>query len=98
VPPALKPAPTNPPPMTVTSTPAPAVANEVKPPDDVSLMRPGGVSGQLKINAALLPGTNAVTPPSEGSGWAAKAFWPWAWPFWRWRVAWRGSCLAGSDR
>ena len=72
VPPVLKPAPTNPPPMTVTSIPAPAVANEVKPPDDMSLMRTGGVSGQLKINAALLPETNAVTPPSEGSGMGRK--------------------------
>jgi hypothetical protein len=44
----------------------------MKPPDDVSLMRTGGVPAQLTINAALLPGTNAITPPSEGSGMGRK--------------------------
>ena len=67
VPPAPKPAPTNPPPMTGTSTPAPVVSHEVKPPDDASLVRTSGVPDQLKINTALLPGTNAISPPSEGS-------------------------------
>ena len=53
--------------MTGTSTPAPVVSNEVKPPDNASLVRTSGVPDQLKINTALLPGTNAISPPSESS-------------------------------
>jgi hypothetical protein len=47
-----------PPPMT-TSPSAPAVAGEVRPPDDVSLMQTGAVPAQSNITAA---------PPSESSG------------------------------
>ena len=61
VPPALKPAPTNPPPMTITSTPAPAVAKEVEPPDVVLLMQTSAVPAQPNITAA------PRTPP-ESSG------------------------------
>ena len=35
-------------------------------------MRTGGVPAQLKINTALLPGTNAISPPSESSGMGRK--------------------------
>jgi hypothetical protein len=67
VPPALKPAPTNPPPMTVTSTPAPAVANEVRPPDVVPLVQTSAVPAQPNITAAPLTPTKAATPPPESS-------------------------------
>jgi hypothetical protein len=55
-------APVIPPPMTVTSTPAPAVANEVSPPDNVSLMETSAVPAQSNTTAA---------PPPESSeiGW-----------------------------
>jgi len=67
-PPAPKPALTNPPPMVITSTPAPVVTNEVKPPDEVLLMQTGAVPAQSKIDTALLPRTKTITPPSESSG------------------------------
>ena len=52
-----------PPPMTVTSTPAPPVAGEVSPPDNVSLMETSAVPAQPDITAA---------PPSESSGTGRK--------------------------
>jgi len=68
VPPALKPAPTNPPPMTITSTPAPAVANEVEPPDVVLLMQTSAVPAQSNITATARMPAKAATPPPESSG------------------------------
>jgi hypothetical protein len=68
VPPALKPAPTNPPPMTITSTPAPAVANEVEPPDVVLLMQTSAVPAQSNITAAPRMPARAAPPPPESSG------------------------------
>ena len=59
-------APVIPPPMTVTSTPTPAVANEVSPPDNVSLMETSAVPAQSNITAA---------PPSESSGTSRKGVW-----------------------
>ena len=56
-------APVIPPPMTVTSTPTPTVANSVSPPDNVSLMETGAVPAQSNITAA---------PPSESSGTGRK--------------------------
>jgi hypothetical protein len=67
-PPAPKPALTNPLPMVITSTPAPVITNEIKPPDEVLLMRTGAVPAQLTIAPALLPRTNAITPPPESPG------------------------------
>jgi hypothetical protein len=67
-PPAPKPAPTNPPPLTATSTPAPAVASEARPPVVVPLAQTSAVPAQLTIAPALLPRTNAITPPPESSG------------------------------
>jgi hypothetical protein len=63
VPPALKPALTNPPPMVITSTPAPVVANEVKAPVVVPLMQTSAVPAQPKIAAVPLTTTNAIAPP-----------------------------------
>jgi hypothetical protein len=66
VPPSVpKPALTNPPPMVITSTPAPVVANEVIPTAVMPSMQTSAVPVQLKIDAALLPRTNAITPPSD---------------------------------
>ncbi len=74
-PPAVTPAPANPPPLAVTSTPAPAAVAEVKPPDGAPLTRAGAVPSQLKIDTALLPQTNAVSPPAEDSGIGRKGVW-----------------------
>lgn len=60
VPPALKPAPTNPPPLIATSAPTSAVANEVKPSDVVPLVQTSAVPAQSNITAA--------PPPPESSG------------------------------
>jgi hypothetical protein len=68
VPPARKPVPTNPPPMTVISAPTSAVANEVKPPDVVPLVQTGAVPAQPNITAAPLMPAKAATPPPESSG------------------------------
>jgi hypothetical protein len=68
VPPALKPVPTNPPPMTVISAPTSAVANEVKPPDVVPLEQTSAVPAQPNITAAPLMPAKAATPPPESSG------------------------------
>jgi hypothetical protein len=67
-PPVPKPAPTNPPLMTATSTPAPAVISEVRPPEVAPSMPTGAVPAQLKIAPALLPGTNANTVSAESTG------------------------------
>jgi hypothetical protein len=56
---------TNPPPMAVTSTPAPVVTNEVIPTAIMPSMQTSAVPVQLKIDAALLPRTKAITPPSD---------------------------------
>ena len=66
-PPAPKPALTNPPPMVITSTPAPVITNEVKPPDEVPLMQTSAVPAQPEISAMPLTTTNAIAPPPESS-------------------------------
>jgi hypothetical protein len=66
-PPAPKPAPTNPPPMVITSTPAPVVINEVKPPDEVPLRQTSAVPAQPEITAVPLTTTNAIAPPPPES-------------------------------
>jgi hypothetical protein len=63
-----KPAPTNPPPLTATSTPAPAFASEARPPVVVPLAQTSAVPAQLTIAPALLPRANAITPPPESPG------------------------------
>jgi len=72
-PPVPKPALTNPPPMVITSTPAPVVTNEVKPPDEVLLMQTGAISAQPKIAAAPLTTTNTIAPPSDNIGISRKS-------------------------
>jgi hypothetical protein len=72
-PPAPKPALTNPPPMVITSTPAPVVTNEVKPPDEVPLMQTSAVPAQPNIPAAPLTTTNAITPPPMTTSTSAPA-------------------------
>ena len=67
-PPAPKPALTNSPPMVITSTTAPVVANEVKPPAAVPLTQTSAVPAQPLIPAAPLATTNAITPPPESPG------------------------------
>jgi hypothetical protein len=64
-PPVPKPALTNPPPMVITSTPASAVTNEVKPPAVVPLMQTSAVPAQSQIAAMPLTTTNAIAPPSD---------------------------------
>ena len=68
VPPALKPAPTNPPPLTATSAPAPAVAKEVKPPETVPLAPTRSVSSQSDVTATVpqMP-MKAAAPSPERS-------------------------------
>jgi hypothetical protein len=61
--PALKPAPTNPPPMIATSVPAPAVANEVRTPDAVPWVQTSAVPAQSNVSAAPLMPPKAATPP-----------------------------------
>jgi hypothetical protein len=51
--------------MAVTSTPAPVVTNEVIPTAIMPSMQTSAVPVQLKIDAALLPRTKAITPPSD---------------------------------
>jgi hypothetical protein len=68
VPLALKPAPTNPPPMTVTSAPTSAVANEGEPPDMVLLVKTSAVPAQPNITAKPQMPAKAATPPPESSG------------------------------
>jgi len=51
--------------MVITSTPAPVVTNEVKPPAVVPLMQTSAVPAQPKIAAAPLTTTNAIAPPPE---------------------------------
>jgi hypothetical protein len=63
-----KPAPASPPPMTVTSTSAPTVANEAKPPEVVPLAPTSTVPAQSNITAAQLTPAKAATPPPESSG------------------------------
>jgi hypothetical protein len=74
-PPAPKPALTNPPPMVmvITSTPVPAVTNEVKPPDEVPLMQTSAVPAQPNITAASLTTTNVITPPPMTTSTSAPA-------------------------
>jgi hypothetical protein len=67
--------PTNPPPPVITSTPAPVVTNEVKPPDEVLLMPTSAVPAQIKIDAAPLNTTNAIAPPPESHGIGPKGAW-----------------------
>ena len=79
-PPAPKPVPANPADRhaVITSTPAPVVTNEVKPPIIVPLMQTGAVPAQPKIAAAPLTTTNAIAPPSESSEMGRKeCFGPW---------------------
>jgi hypothetical protein len=66
-PPAPKPVPPPAPPVIATSTPAPVVTNEVKPPIVVPLMETSAVPAQPKIAAAPLTTTNAIAPPPESS-------------------------------
>ena len=66
-PPEPKPALANPPPLVITSTPAPVVTNEAQPPDDVLLMQTGIVPAQPKIAASPLTTTKAIAPPPESS-------------------------------
>jgi hypothetical protein len=54
--------------MTETSAPAPVVANEVKPPDVVSLAQTSAVPAQPNITAVPLMPAKAATPPSESPG------------------------------
>jgi hypothetical protein len=64
-----KPALTNPPPLVMTSTPASAVVNEMKPPAVGSLTQTSAVSAQPQIAAAPLTTTNnAIAPPPESPG------------------------------
>jgi len=63
-----KPVPANSPPMTVTSTPAPAVANGGKPPDVMPWGQTSAISDQPNITAAPLIPAKAATPPPESSG------------------------------
>jgi hypothetical protein len=53
--------------MVITSTPAPVVTNEVKPPDEVPLMQTSAVPAQPEIAAVPLSTTNAIAPPPESS-------------------------------
>ena len=66
-PPVPKPALTNPPPMVITSTPTPVVANEVKP-AAVPLTQTSAVPAQSLIAAVPLATTNAIAPPPESPG------------------------------
>jgi hypothetical protein len=64
-----KPVPAIPPPMTVTSTPASTVTNEVRPPDVVPLVQTSAVPAQTNVTAAPLMPVKAATPPeSPGIG------------------------------
>ena len=74
-PPVPKPVLTNPPPMVITSTPAPVVANEVKPPDEVPLMQTSAVPAPPKIAAAPPTTTNTIAPPPESPGIGRKGAW-----------------------
>ena len=66
---APKPAPANPSPTVVTSTPESTVATEVKPPEDVLLMQTSAAPAHLKTTAGSpTTSTNAVVPPAESSG------------------------------
>ncbi len=67
-PPVPKPALTNPPPMVITSTPTPVVANEVKPPAVEPFTQTSAIPAQSPIAAAPLATTNAITPPPESPG------------------------------
>jgi hypothetical protein len=61
VPPALKPAPSNPPPMIVTSAPPPMVATEVKPPVvEEPLVQTSAVPAQPNITATPLPENSGI--------------------------------------
>jgi hypothetical protein len=68
-PPVPKPAPANPPPTGVTSTPPPApppvAANEMKPPDEMLLIKTNAVPAQPRTTAASLAMTNAAVAPPE---------------------------------
>ena len=56
-------------------TASPPVAPEAKLPEEMSSTRPGGAPPQLKIDAELLPQTNAVNVPVDNSGFnRAEAF------------------------
>jgi hypothetical protein len=59
---------TNLPPMTVTSTPPPAVANVAKPPDGVPLVQTSAVPAQSDITVAALIPAKAAKPPPEIPG------------------------------
>jgi len=73
--PVPAPLPTNAPLPAANPTAAPPVAPEVKPPEEMPLTRPDGAPPQLKIDAELLPRTNAVNVPAENSGFnRAEAF------------------------
>ncbi len=63
-----KPVPANSPPMIVTSTPAPAVANEGKPPDVMPWGQTSAIPDQPNITAVPLIPAKAATPPPESSG------------------------------
>jgi hypothetical protein len=59
---------TNLPPMTVTSTPPPAVANTVNPPDSVPLVQTSAVPAQSNFTIAALIPAKAAKPSPEISG------------------------------
>ena len=62
-----------PPPMVITSTPAPAAANNVKPPAGAPAMQTSAVPAQPNITAAPLTTTNAITPPPMTTSTSAPA-------------------------
>ncbi len=70
--PPPKPAPTNPPPATDTSTLAPPAVQPEPLPNEGIPLRTGATPARLTIAPALLPRTNAPAPPAGGSGAAHK--------------------------
>jgi hypothetical protein len=62
------PTPSNPPPVTATSTPVPAAASQASPPMPGPAMPTGAAPARLTFDTALLSGTNTVTPPAEDFG------------------------------
>jgi hypothetical protein len=62
-PPAPKPVPTNPPPVTITPVPEPVVTNEVSPPIAVPLMETSAVPAQSNVITTPLTATNAIAAP-----------------------------------
>jgi hypothetical protein len=55
-------------PVPVTVAPTPTPPPEAPAPDTVSVARTGAATAQFKIAPALLPPTNDISPPPDGSG------------------------------